>query len=1179
MICPTCSRPTPEGAAFCPSCGAGLAAIPTTAGRGDERRVVTVLFADVVGFTGMAERRDPEQVKQLIDGCLQRLVADIDAHGGRVDKILGDGVLALFGAPVAHEDDAERGVRTGLAMHATVEAYAAASGVPVRLRVGVATGEVLVGALRAGGDYTALGDVVNLASRLQSEAPPGAVLVAAGTHAITKRVIAYEPFGPLQVRGRVEAVDTWLAVEPLALPGARAGRRLPLVGRDDELAALMAAASLAVERRRPLVIAVEGEGGMGKSRLAEELVDGLAERTGTLTVAGRCLPYGETAPLAPLAFAIRPVLGLSDDGAVERAAVEEAVRRTGSELPLPMERVVDALLHLLGSPSPLDALEPASAVEEVVRGLAATLASAARRQAIAIRLGDLHWADAILLDVLAAVLRRLPSVPVVIITTARPEEGQAWPPIGARHSTFLLRLDPLNAADAEELASLALGDADDPVLRSELMQRSGGNPLFIEQLAALVAEVGPDAAGPALPQTLRGLVAARLDALAPDERAMLDNAAVLGASGRWRTLERFGIAMNQRPRRATLEALASADLLVLEGNGWRFRSPTVREVAYQTLTKTVRAQRHAGVAAAIEDMARGKTDAAEVLAHHWTVAAMLLVEIGAVPGVPADVIDRAVHWSFLAARHALERQSAAQAERFADAALGLLAAGDHPASPHHATDVPRARRRLLLARGEARLNLHHFDAARADLDAVFQSAADAPETVTDKARGFAQRLLGLLEYQTGRADQALVTLAAAVDNLRHTDDTAALAEALRTQGRILVLAGYADAAEAPLAEAQELYTALGDQRGLAWVNQHRAWTAFVKGARAEADARLEDADVAFSSLGDHNGRSWVLGLRAFIRFQQGRLDDAEALASLVLREAEEHDDKWAASMMRVLLGGLRLWSGRVADALAMAEKARSGFRSLGDRYGEAQAAGLLVRAEVAGGQAADAGRELERLAAVADTDPRRAWVALVTAGAAAHAGDARRALAAADAALATGALDGIGLAELWSALAVARLQLGDVDGALEAASRATELDPESVYPKGVAAMALVASGAVDEAIDCVTAVLGHPGASYLDRVTAASAGALARVASGELDAAGVLLADVYATAATAEDVLVGTMAHVTGELVGAARAGAPMEVTSDVLPQGWSTAWSAMAAGAEAVRRDRRQPAGTDQRG
>ncbi len=1140
---------------------------------------MTVLFADVVGFTGLAERRDPEQVKRLIDGCLQRLVADIDAHGGRVDKILGDGVLALFGAPVAHEDDAERGVRTGLAMQSTIESYATSAGVPVRLRVGVATGEVLVGSLRAGGDYTALGDVVNLASRLQSEAPPGGVLVAASTHATTSRVIAYEPFGPLQVRGRIEPVDTWLAVEPLALPGARGGRRLPLIGRDDELSALVAAANLAIERRRPLVIAIEGEGGMGKSRLAEELVDGLGERPGVLTVAGRCLPYGETAPLAPLAFAIRPVLGLADDGPVEREAVAEAIRQTGSELPLPLERVVDALLYLLGSASPLDALEPASADEEVVRGLAATLASASRRRAIVIRLGDLHWADPTLLDVLASVLRRLPSVPVVIATTARPEEGVAWPPMGARHSTYLLRLDPLSGADAEELASLALGDADDPTLRHELLRRSGGNPLFIEQLAALVAEVGPDAAGPTLPQTLRGLVAARLDALAPDERAMLDNAAVLGVSGRWRTLERFGMAMNQQPRRSTLEALASADLLVLEGNGWRFRSPTVREVAYQTLTKTVRAQRHAGVAVAIEDMAKGKSDVAEVLAHHWSVAAGLLVEIGAVPGIPHDVVDKAVHWSFLAARHALDRQGFLNAERFADAALGILAtAGEHAVVPRDAADVHRARRRLLLARGEARLGLRHYDAARADLDAVFQSAADAPETVSDKARGHAKRLLGQLEFQTGRAEVAIATLREAVTAIRATDDAAALALALRTLGMVLVLAGFAAEAEAPLAEAQELYTALGDQRGLAWVNQHRAWTAFVKGARAEADARLEDADIAFSSLGDHNGRSWVLGLRAFIRFQQGRLDDAEALASLVMREADEHDDKWAASMMRVLLGGLRLWSGRVSEALTLAEKARVGFRALGDRYGEAQAAGLLVRAEVAGGQTADAQRELERLAAVADTDPRRAWVALVTAGAAVHAGDPRRAVAAADAALANAALDGIGLSELWAALAVARLQLGDVDGSLEAASRATDLDAESIYPKGVAAMALVASGAVDDAIDRVVEVLAHPGASYLDRITAAAAGVLARIATGELDGANVLLSEVQATAAGSEDVLAGTMAHVTAGLLAAARFGSPLEVPTGVLPQGWTTAWMAMAAGADGVRRTRREPASTDQR-
>ena len=1168
MTCPSCSRPTPDGAAFCPSCGHALASGGSTGGRGDERRVATVLFADVVGFTTLAERRDPEQVKRLIDGCFQRLVADIDLHGGRVDKILGDGILALFGAPVAHEDDAERGVRTGLAMQVTVDQYASEIGVPIRLRVGVTTGEVLVGALQAGGDYTALGDVVNLAARLQTEAPPGGVLVGPATHAATHGLIAYEPAGTLVVRGRIEAVETWLAKAPLALPGARrAGRRLPLVGRDGELATLVGAALLAVERTRPLVIAIEGEGGMGKSRLAEEVVEAVTGRTGASAVAGRCLPYGETSPLAPLAFALRPMLGLPEEGVPARGVVVEAVRQVGAELPLPAERVVDAVLHLLGGATPLAGIEPASAVEEVVRALAAMLAGAARRRPILVRLGDLHWADPLLLAVVSRILAQLPAVPVVIVTTARPGEATAWPPVDVRHSTFLLRLDPLAGDDADALASLALGDGDDPLLRRELLTRSGGNPLFIEQLAALVGDGGSPGSALLLPDTLRGLVAARLDALSADQRVMLDNAAVLGTSGRWPTLERFGTAMGQLPNRSTLEALASADLIVVEGNGWRFRSPTVREVAYQTLTKSVRAQRHAGVAAAVEQMTKGDKDASEVLAHHWSAAAALVAELGTVAYVPVDVLDRALHWSRLAARHALARQAFVSAERFADTALALLEA----AAGSEAIDTDDAlptRLRLLLVRAEARLDLQRVDAARADLDTVLQAAAAAPPESRDRAAGHAQRLLGLLEHRHGRVDLARRHLAAAVAALRGADDEAGLALALRNLGMVLVIGGHFAAAEEPLREAQERYVTLGDRRGLAWVNQHLAWAAFARGDRSEADARLEDADAAFTALGDHNGRSWVLGLRAFLRFQQGRLEEAEAIASAVLREGEEHNDRWASSMMRNLLGGLRLWSGRVDEALALGLKAQSGFRTLGDRFGEAQATGLLVRAHVAAGRPADAQRDLEHMGAMADTDPRRAFVALVQAGAAAHAGEPGRVLAATEQAMAFGSLDGIGLSELWAAVGLARLQLGDGDGAAEAAARAVETDPDAPYPVAVQAAAAVACGDLVTACEMAARVLLNTGASYLDRVVAASAGALARVGEGELDAAALLVAEAAATAASTQDALASAMATATQSMVAAAGDGdgdGGLDVPAG-LPPAWATAWATMAAGALSAR-------------
>src|SRR6266513_1379628 len=207
MTCPSCGNTLPDGARFCPGCGQSIVTLGT---RGDERRVVTVVFADLVGFTALSEAMDPEQVKNLVDSCFERLAADITAFGGRVDKIVGDAIVALFGAPVAHEDDGERAVRAALQMQQSVVALSGELE-SVRMRIGVNTGEVLVGALRAGGDYTAMGDVVNVASRLQTLAQPGQVVVGATTHSATADVVRYEALGLVQARGREEPIAAWLA--------------------------------------------------------------------------------------------------------------------------------------------------------------------------------------------------------------------------------------------------------------------------------------------------------------------------------------------------------------------------------------------------------------------------------------------------------------------------------------------------------------------------------------------------------------------------------------------------------------------------------------------------------------------------------------------------------------------------------------------------------------------------------------------------------------------------------------------------------------------------------------------------------------------------------------------------------------------------------------------------------
>src|SRR6478672_3982673 len=346
MTCPACGATTAAAARFCQECGQRLVASL------EERRLVTVLMADLVGFTTISADADPEQVKRLVDDCFERFVADISAFGGRLDKIVGDELVALFGAPVAHEDDAERAVRAALRMHDTLAEVATEIQTPVQVRIGINTGEVLVGAMRAGGDATAMGDVVNTAQRLQKLGAPGDVIVGAATELVTRDAIRYEPLGPVVLRGRDEPVVAFRAVEALTPPGRRrTRRRAPLVGRDAELATLRGLAHMASKRERAHLVLLVGDAGVGKSRLASELGESAQCDLGAFVLTGACLPYGDPNPFGPIAEALRQASG-ADPTTSELDTKARIADKTAHVLgadtePPELERVTEGLHYLL----------------------------------------------------------------------------------------------------------------------------------------------------------------------------------------------------------------------------------------------------------------------------------------------------------------------------------------------------------------------------------------------------------------------------------------------------------------------------------------------------------------------------------------------------------------------------------------------------------------------------------------------------------------------------------------------------------------------------------------------------------------------------------------------------------------------------------------------------------------
>jgi class 3 adenylate cyclase/tetratricopeptide (TPR) repeat protein len=1114
VTCPACGADVPDGARFCPSCGTDLQL------RGDQRRVVTVLFADVVGFTALSERRDPEQVKRLVDRCFQRLVEDIEAFGGRVDKIVGDAVLALFGAPIAHEDDAERAVRAALQFHRTLAGSAAELGVDVRLRVGVNTGEVLVGSLRAGGDYTAMGDVVNTAQRLQSAAEPGQVVVGQATYLATRRTITYRSVGAVVAKGKEAPVPAWVAEGARLPPGYRPDRhRTSLVGRDHEVALLSHALDLAVAQGRAALLLLVGDAGVGKSRVAEEVAEMARSCHDGLVLRGRCVPYGEANVWWPLAEAVRAACGIESEDEQEtvaakvRVAVAEGLERPRRTAPSKatavlgddngdgeVDRVVEGLLHLLGF-DVLQGIDRARAREEATGALVAFAAALAHTRPLVIVLSDLHWADGCVLGVIGALLERNTRRPIVVLATARPTLTENWSVPEGGHQSVMVHIDPLRRDAAAQLLELLTSDTTitvDDHVSAGLLDRAGGNPFFLEELVSWLKDSRPAE----LPDTLRGLVAARLDGLTPPERVVLEDAAVLGARGRieWLATMQREAHGGDGAIAEPLAALHAKDLLAVDGEFWEFRSEVVREVTYGTMTKEKRAAVHMGIAWWLEREERADHEAVvDRIAHHYGRAAALAGELGGSPAVPPDIAGRAVRWLRRAGDRAARADTPRRAAELFSEALDLLDRGAlDPARPGAAAEDDE-RVALLLGRSACYAELRDLRPARADADA----ARTLAEAAGDE-RGAVRATVAIADaaLRGGQMDEAESLLAAALARAEAAGDDEGRASALRMRGFAALLCNDPEAAVASLEPARDLYAALGDRSGRAWALQNLSWAHFIAGRMQDAADLLHESAALFAELGDRGGLGWALGLLAFTRFHSGYAEEAEAMAEQVFRDADVAGDRWAVGMGKVLSASIRLWTGRADSAIVQAREALATFDAIDDDYGRVQARFPLGRALVTAGHVAEGFELLEqaRTALPASQSPRfRAFSATGLLSAAVQVGDRERAAAALailpDQELSSDDLATAGGSEHLVSRALLALQSGCADEALDLLQRGRQAMGERGdvgYAGAVTSLALAAAGRLADADAASRLVMDDERSTYLDRLWAGlAAGAVA----------------------------------------------------------------------------------------
>ena len=875
--CPSCGEPLIPGKRFCYSCGQPLtAAGPTTApaasgavtavggmasGPVAERRVCSVLFCDVVGFTPLSEARDPEAVRELLSRYFGVARTVIGRYGGVAEKFIGDAVMAVWGAPVAGEGDAERAVRAALDLVTAVPALGVEVGVPrLAVRAGVVTGEVAV-TLGAVGEGMVAGDAVNTASRVQAAAQPGSVLTDEATYRLAALAVAFADAGEHVLKGKAEPQRLWRAVRVVSAVGGSQridGLEGPLVGRDFELRTVKEAFHASADRRAPRMVVVSGPAGVGKSRLGwefEKYVDGLAEQVWWHR--GRCLAYGDGVAFWALAQIIRQRLGIAEEETAETAA-RKLTEGLEQYVPDPPERAYMGvrLGRLLGVAFAGDGGGPL-AREELFAGWRLFLERLAADSPVALVVEDAQDADAGLLDFLDYLTDWVRNLPVFILVLARPELGPARPGFGSGRNRVTLTLDPLDAASMAALVDSLVPDMP-TAARAAVAGQAQGLPLFaVEVIRSLIDRdvVQPvdgtyrltgDIGELRVPHSLHALLAARLDALDPDVRRLACDAAVLGTTFTAEALTAIS-GQDEQAVRAALgdlvrrEVLAiSADPLSPERGSYRFAQHMLRQVAYETLSRRDRKARHLAAAdwlrTAFPDDGEEATD---IIARHYLDA------LHAVPGDPDTAAIRAKAIGMLVrAGQRAERTGAPASAAASYATAAGLSAGDAglPAGPgaadaEGAKGGPRSAGSLWEMAAEA---AH----TSGDWTLAVEHAGRAREEhlrhgrERDAAR--AQAVAGRALRQWGRVGEARDQLTAALAVLRDAPDAdtvRALEQLARVEMVADVLAGDALTAEV-LALGQALAV---DDATLAGLFTTRGICVGFAGRRPQAAAYFREA--------------------------------------------------------------------------------------------------------------------------------------------------------------------------------------------------------------------------------------------------------------------------------------------------------------------------------------------------
>ena len=946
----------------------------------EERRLVTVLFADVVGSTAIGSEHDPEVVRSVMSRYFARMKEIAETHGGTVEKFIGDAVMVVFGVPRLHDDDAERAVRTAFAMRAAVEQLNDDLAVRIETRMGVNTGEAVTTADEASSQFLVTGDPVNVAARLQQGAEPGEIVVGSLTERLTRLAIEYEPRVPMAAKGKAAPLETFRAMRARsAVPDQARGLpafRAQLVGRQRELRLLLDTFDRVRTERRAHLFTLVGAPGVGKSRLTGEVLARISGQGDARILRGRCLPYGSGITWFPMSEILREDAGIAF-GDPREAGLARLDKRVAEVIASETERrtLRARLAVLLGLETPADAL-PGTAADGVPREIAWALRryveALAERAPLVLVVDDLQWAEDALFGAVEQIADRVTEVPLLVLCIARPEllELRAgWG--GGKANATLITLDALSPAETRTLIGRLL-DVDDlpEALRQRIVERSEGNPLFCEEFLRMLIDDGRvvrdgerwratgDIAQVRVPETVQAVLGARLDRLGPGERRALQVASVIGEKFALGQVAALGVddAAGVLDR-LLRKGLVSEDREAGEPDAYRFKHLLVRDVAYASLAKAERADLHERFARELETaLAARRDEVLPLVAHHAERAFTLAAELRQPKNVVAPRAARALELALAQGEIALSRGdvravgvAGAVARRAVDAIDGstrqrleveaLELTYVSATEPYHVTrDRARALADRALAAGEPRIagramiegiTADLFGGDDPELFATAERTAQLFDSIGDVGGAIHARLLGLEQhFATGALRRMLEEGAELLQRALATgEERRALAIAARLASAALWWGDLAGA-ERYLDRADELGEKLGVTGIVVWKLQMMARVLYVRGHFDEAVARYRANRALYEEAG-HAG--YVVGaLRSLcdLYLNEERWEDLDALLTPTLDAAERVGDRWNRAELLAYVAERAAARGDLARARDSLEQARRFVRAI-----------------------------------------------------------------------------------------------------------------------------------------------------------------------------------------------------------------------------------------------------------